>query len=112
MTDWNPRTPVPSPDEVEAGKTSAGGYTAARLAQWGVPWPPPTGWKKKLRDEWKREHPGEGHAESGKSLVKVLSPCLELGGKVHSWVEVTETHHKVRMLQCSACGARAARPRK
>lgn len=24
------------------------GYTKAKLAAWGVPWPPPRGWKRKL----------------------------------------------------------------
>lgn len=25
-----------------------GGYTRTQLAEWGVPWPPPKGWKKQL----------------------------------------------------------------
>jgi hypothetical protein len=24
------------------------GYTRAKLAEWGIPWPPPKGWRKKL----------------------------------------------------------------
>lgn len=35
-------------DEIEAGKTPAGGFTRKQLAAWGVPWPPPKGWRKKL----------------------------------------------------------------
>jgi hypothetical protein len=35
-------------DEIEAGRTPAGGFTKAQLAKWGVPWPPPKGWKKAL----------------------------------------------------------------
>jgi hypothetical protein len=35
-------------EEIEAGKTEAGGYTKAQLAEWGIEWPPPKGWKEKL----------------------------------------------------------------
>lgn len=34
--------------DIEAGKSAAGGWTRATLAKWGVPWPPPKGWKKRL----------------------------------------------------------------
>lgn len=34
--------------EIEAAMTPAGGFTKATLAAWGVPWPPPKGWRKKL----------------------------------------------------------------
>ncbi|GIF14927.1 hypothetical protein Ate01nite_49590 [Actinoplanes teichomyceticus] len=37
-----------SPDEIEAAKTPKGGWTKATLAAWGVPWPPPPGWKDEL----------------------------------------------------------------
>lgn len=33
---------------IEAARTPAGGWTRATLAEWGVPWPPPKGWKAKL----------------------------------------------------------------
>lgn len=36
---------LPYPDEIEMGKSIAGGYTRAQLSKWGVPWPPPKGWK-------------------------------------------------------------------
>ena len=35
-------------EDIEAAKTVNGGWTRETLAQWGVPWPPPKGWKKKL----------------------------------------------------------------
>lgn len=35
-------------EEIEAARTPAGGWTKAQLAQWGVPWPPPKGWIKRL----------------------------------------------------------------
>ena len=30
--------------EIEAGRSPRGGWTKKQLAQWGVPWPPPSGW--------------------------------------------------------------------
>lgn len=36
--------------EIEAAKTSAGGWKRAKLTEWGVPWPPPKGWRQKLID--------------------------------------------------------------
>jgi hypothetical protein len=39
---------MPSPDEIAAARTPAGGWTKAQLAAWGVPWPPPAGWKERL----------------------------------------------------------------
>lgn len=35
-------------EQIEAAKTPKGGWTKAQLAAWGVPWPPPKGWKKAL----------------------------------------------------------------
>lgn len=34
--------------EIEAGRSSAGGFTRDTLKSWGVPWPPPRHWKKVL----------------------------------------------------------------
>jgi hypothetical protein len=34
--------------DIEAGKSAKGGFTRAILAEWGVPWPPPKGWRKRL----------------------------------------------------------------
>jgi hypothetical protein len=33
-----------TPEEVEAGRSPAGGFTRKQLAAWGVLWPPPAGW--------------------------------------------------------------------
>ncbi|WP_146033041.1 hypothetical protein [Arthrobacter sp. AFG20] len=35
-------------DDIEAGTTAKGGYSREQLAAWGVPWPPPKGWKEAL----------------------------------------------------------------
>lgn len=42
---------MPTRDEIEAAKTPAGGWTRDQLAAWGVPWPPPKGWRKEIETE-------------------------------------------------------------
>jgi hypothetical protein len=39
---------VPTPEEIVRARTPAGGWTRTQLAAWGIPWPPPRGWRKKL----------------------------------------------------------------
>lgn len=41
-------TRLVSPEEIAAARTGSGGWTRAQLAEWGVPWPPPKGWKHRL----------------------------------------------------------------
>jgi hypothetical protein len=38
----------PTEAEIQEARTPCGGWTRETLAKWGVPWPPPRGWKKKL----------------------------------------------------------------
>jgi hypothetical protein len=35
-------------EEIENGKSERGAWTRKQLAEWGVPWPPPQGWKLAL----------------------------------------------------------------
>ena len=35
-------------EEIEAGKSKKGGFTYAQLRKWGVPIPPPKGWRRAL----------------------------------------------------------------
>jgi hypothetical protein len=37
-----------SAEEIEQAKSEKGGWTKKALAVWGVPWPPPKGWKESL----------------------------------------------------------------
>jgi hypothetical protein len=37
-----------SADEIEEHRTQKGGWNRVVLAEWGVPWPPPAGWKHTL----------------------------------------------------------------
>lgn len=43
-------TPRLTNEEIEAAATPKGGWTRETLAAWGVPWPPPKGWRKRLTD--------------------------------------------------------------
>jgi hypothetical protein len=76
----------PTLQEIEAAKTPAGGWTREQLAQWGVPWPPPKGWKKRLL----REASIVGQAETdpptvtksereGWDVIKALVALVERG---------------------------------
>ena len=55
-----------SPADVEAAKTPAGAWTKQQLAEWGVPWPPPAGWKARLASNYEQRGGDEptplGHA--------------------------------------------------
>ena len=42
---------IPTEDEIQAAHTPNGGWTKAQLEEWGVSWPPPKGWKKKLVEQ-------------------------------------------------------------
>ena len=35
-------------EEIEAARSPSGGWTKATLAGWGIPWPPPAGWRQAL----------------------------------------------------------------
>ena len=50
-----PGTHLPSPDEIQEACTGPGGWTAAELAEWGVPWPPPKGWRRYLERRWQQQ---------------------------------------------------------
>lgn len=46
---------LPSPKDIEAARSPAGGWSRQQLAAWGVPWPPPKGWKDRLTARWKAQ---------------------------------------------------------
>ena len=41
------KTPI-TEEEILAARTPAGAWKRDTLAQWGVPWPPPSGWKRQI----------------------------------------------------------------
>lgn len=36
--------------EIEVAKSKNGGWSKKQLETWGVPWPPPKGWKERVVD--------------------------------------------------------------
>lgn len=56
---WTPKSPAPSPEEIEAARTVKGAFRKRDLESWGVPWPaggsPPRGWQKVLKEAYQRE---------------------------------------------------------
>lgn len=47
---------MPSKQEIEDKRTPAGGFLRKDLEAWGVSWPPPKGWKKRLEFEYDLLH--------------------------------------------------------
>lgn len=59
---------TPSPDEIRAAATNGIGWKRATLAAWGVPWPPPKGWRAELERRWRAENtPGATGPAAGPS---------------------------------------------
>lgn len=61
-----PALVAPAPDvrpvseaEIMAARSPKGSWTRATLAQWGVSWPPPQGWKERLIKGLAQEPPRE-----------------------------------------------------
>jgi hypothetical protein len=64
---------IPTEVEIYEKRTPAGGWTAKTLAEWGIPFPPPKGWKTRLIKKrkqldheirlrrWKDEQKEKGH---------------------------------------------------
>ncbi len=44
---WKPKKQF-TPEEVEAAMTAKGGFSRESLAKLGVPWPPPSGWRRAI----------------------------------------------------------------
>lgn len=61
---------VPSPDEIAAARTALGGWTREQLAEWGVSWPPPKGWRKDLGEKYRAQE-----AEARMSKVMNVAPA-------------------------------------
>ena len=63
-----------SPEEIEAGKSARGQWTAKTLASWGVPWPPPKGWKRMLIEAG----PGNPLPQQEENDFDYLPPAVQL----------------------------------
>lgn len=54
--------------EIMAARTPKGSWTRATLASWGVPWPPPEGWKQRLIQGLPQEPPRSKAAPAQRPL--------------------------------------------
>jgi hypothetical protein len=64
---------IPSPDEVKGAESGNGGWKAAQLAEWGIPWPPPKGWRLELERRWHES----GAREGVKTQRRILHPRVD-----------------------------------
>lgn len=62
----------PSPEEIEAARTPFGGWNREALAAWGVPWPPPKGWRHRLIAEYQ-----DAHRDTPDPLAEATPTCPE-----------------------------------
>lgn len=84
----------PTIHDIEAAKTERGGWTREQLAEWGVPWPPPSGWRKHLEEE-------DGPVLIGKAAVaacEIAGLAMQIAPKCESPIEVQLGAHLLRSL--------------
>lgn len=72
--------------QIEAAKSPKGGWTAATLAQWGVPWPPPKGWKEALLAGAPIPEAQEKAEKDTTSDDFLRALCVELIGRGHAGI--------------------------
>lgn len=72
--------------EIEKGRSPKGGFTKRQLARWGVPWPPPKGWKDALlagddpaKTDFADAHPSWPHCSAHDLLRNVVLAVVEHG---------------------------------
>ena len=63
--------------EIERKKSPKGGWTKAQLAEWGVKWPPPKGWKKRLTGK---------STSSIKKSTSTNNPILPIDPPPNGWL--------------------------
>ena len=66
-----------SEEEIERKKSPKGGWTKAQLAEWGVKWPPPKGWKKRLTGK---------STSSIKKSTSTNNPILPIDPPPNGWL--------------------------
>jgi hypothetical protein len=77
-------------EEIEAGRSPKGGWTAATLRQWGVPWPPPKGWRKALmRGEDMTKRGGDKTADD---LLREVVLAIVNAGQGHLLQDLHDVH--------------------
>lgn len=96
-------------EEFNAARSPKGGHSRATLASWGVPWPPPKGWKKQLLRHGIPYNPNlkaiPGKLPFAKPLTGMVdAKCSACGraSRIHatSW----EGEGVASKPKCSSCG--------
>lgn len=94
-------------EEIDAAKSEKGGWTKATLAAWGVPWPPPKGWREMLIEGRPVPQPGvDGEPASAVRpsacpeaalLRKVVSAVIEAGqGHILAGIDELNAYYGAR----------------
>jgi hypothetical protein len=78
--------PTISEAEIMAKRTPRGGWTRATLAAWGIPWPPPRGWKAVLT--------GDAPTSDWIAMTRLLEALRA--------IEATTACPKARDIACAA----------
>lgn len=64
-------------EEIDAARTPKGGFTRKALEQWGIPWPPPSGWRDCLAAHgYPYQHDLNTFGKSKDEMV-ISEPALE-----------------------------------
>jgi hypothetical protein len=61
---------MPTDEEIMAARSAAGGWTRETLASWGVPWPPPAGWKAAITTEPSAPRRPDTHGADGRPWIR------------------------------------------
>ncbi|MHA7168060.1 hypothetical protein ACX801_07840 [Arthrobacter bambusae] len=85
-----------TPEELEQGRTPKGGFTRKQLEAWGVPWPPPKGWKRVLLTGDKKRAPEWLRAEESNSQARSNAERLPGEGTTHGEVKADRGARKPR----------------
>lgn len=100
-------------EEIDAGRTSKGGWTRETLTGWGVPWPPPRGWRRELLDRGK-PLPSPPSGTVTKEQIVATAPCPKCGALVGEPCSVgmdgrPKSHHERMHVAQLALNARGKR---
>lgn len=110
---------LPTVKEIEDTMTPAGGWTRDTLASWGVPWPPPKGWRQELIKRSREANmvwTPSGYPLEQYFLTKIQFRELlrELGFPSYSaflwspgWLEARRLILKRSYGRCEDCGGKA-----
>jgi hypothetical protein len=68
---------TPSPEEILKAASNPNclggrgtGWNRKQLAEWGVPWPPPKGWRTRLEREWKEQNKPDTEFKAWHEMIR------------------------------------------